>query len=251
MAIQPVTMDKISPATPAPTTTASNNGHTKNIQSQITSKQQHLKQISSDDTITATEKEEKRRELQREIDELNRKLELKKQEQKEKAEEAAKKQEQADARKVEILKKSSSTPEAKEDSAKPSEKEAETKKDTEARRELQKADSLKDEQQKADMSVKEIQQMLSADYLIQKDRVQEQVDAKIESTIQVLKSEISQDKMYGTDTTKKEAELESLQNKENFWSEAQKTKESQKQTQEQNHMQSTLNTNAKIVTDQM
>ena len=252
MAIQPVTMNKVSPAPPASSvTTASNNGHTKNIQSQITSKQQHLKQISSDNTITATEKEEKRRELQREIDELNRKLEFKKQEQKEKAEEAAKKQEQADARKAEILKKTSSAPETKEDQSQLSEKESETGKATEARQKAQKTDSLKDEEKKADMSVKEIQQMLSADYLIQKDLVQEQVDAKVENTIQVLESEIRQDKMYGTDTTKKEADLDTLQNKENFWSEAQQTKESQKQSQGQTHMQGALNANAKIVTDQM
>ena len=252
MAIQPVTLDKVSPTTPAPSvTSSSNNGHTKNIQSQITSKQQHLKQISSDDTITATEKEEKRRELQREIDELNRKLELKKQEQKEKAEEAAKKQQQADARKAETQKKASSTSEAKEDSSTLSKKEENTEKATEARQDTQKADLLKAEQQKTDMSIKEIQQMLSADYLIQKDLVQEQVDAKIENTIHVLESEIHQDKMYGADTTKKETELDTLQSKENFWTEAQKTKEVQKQAQEQTHMQSALNANAKIVTDQM
>ena len=243
MAIQPVTMDKVSPITPARSATlVSNNGHTKNIQSQITSKQQHLKKISSDDTITATEKEEKLRELQREIDELNRQLELKKQEQKEKAEEAAKKQEQAEARKAEMLKK---------DDPKLSEKESETGKATETRLDDQKTDSLKNEQKKADMSVKEIQQMLSADYLLQKEVVQEQADAKIEGTIQVLKSEIKQDKTYGADTTQKEAELETLKNKENFWSEAQKAEEAQKQAQEQTFVQSTLNANAKIVTDQM
>ena len=243
MAIQPVTMDKVSPITPTPSATlVSNNGHTKNIQSQITSKQQHLKQVSSDDTITATEKEEKRRELQREIDELNRKLELRKQEQKEKAEEAAQKQKQAEAQKAEMQKK---------EDAKLSEKEAETGKATEARLDEQKTDSLKEDQKKADMSVKEIQQMLSADYQLQKTLVQEQSDKKIESTIHVLKSEIRQDKAYGTDTTQKEAELETLKNKENFWSEAQKTEEAQKQTQEQTSVQTTLNANAKIVTDQM
>lgn len=253
MAIQPVTLDKISPVTSAPAATnASANGNTKNIQTQITSKQQHLKQISSDNTITATEKEEKRRELQKEIDELNRELEQKKQEQREKAEEAAKKQAQADALKKEMLKKSLPTSKSSEDLSQISSKEIEAGKSTEARHNAEKADALKDAQKKADMSVKEIQQLLSADYLIQKERVQEQVDMKTESTINVLESEIKQDKAYGTDTSKKEAELDALRNKENFWSDALKTQESQKKTTEQAHpTQRAINADAKIVIDQI
>ncbi|MBR5127616.1 MAG: FlxA-like family protein, partial [Roseburia sp.] len=125
MAIQPVTMNKIAsvaPASLAANTSASEN--TKEIQSQISTKQQHLKKVSSDDSITATEKEEKRRQLQKEIDDLNRELERKKQEQEEKAKEAAKKQEQAEARKAEMQKKAMTSVDSKEDSARISSKEA-------------------------------------------------------------------------------------------------------------------------------
>jgi len=250
MAIQPVTMNKISSVAPTPTATnTAGNSSTKNLQTEITSKQQHLKQISSDNSITATEKEEKRRELQKEIDELNRELAQKKLEQREKAKEAAKEQEQAAARKAELLKKSTSTNELKEGLSQISSKETEMGKSTETRQDIEKADALKDNQKKADMSVKEIQHILSADYLIQKERVQEQVDMKKESTINVLESEINQDKIYGTDTTKKEAELDALRSKENFWSDAQKTQESQKKTTEQT--QRAINADAKIVIDQI
>jgi len=250
MAIQPVTMDKVSHVTPTPAVTnVTGNSDTKNIQTQITSKQQHLKQISSDDTITATEKEEKRRELQKEIDELTRKLELKKQEQKEKSEEAAKKQEKMAALKAEMFKEASSTIEPREATAPLASKEHETGKATEARYEAEKTDTQKEEQKKADMSIKEIQQMLSADYLLQKDLVQEQVDQQTEHTINVMEAEINQDKLYGADTTKKEASLDSLRNKENFWSDAQQTQESQKQNSEQNHSQTVINANAKVIID--
>lgn len=248
MAIQPVTLDKISPVAPASVATSTGTAeNTKTIQTQITSKQQHLKQISSDNTITATEKEEKRRELQKEIDELNRELEQKRQEQKEKAEEAAKKQEQIAARKEELLKKSSSSSEITETASKLPQKDNEVEDTAKLRQDNEKSEALKDEVQKADMSVKEIQQMLSADYLIQKERVQDKVDKTVENTIHIKESEISQDKIYGSDTSKKEAELDALRNKENFWSDAQKTQNAQKE--EQTHMQTAINANAKVVTD--
>ena len=250
MAIQPVTMNTVMPvAATSPTANTSVKENTTEIQSQITTKQQHLKKVSSDDSITATEKEEKRRQLQKEIDDLNRELERKKQEQEEKAKEAAKKQEQADAQKAEMYKQTTTVIESQEDSARISSKESETDKFNDVKEKSEKADALKEEQQKADMSVKEIQQMLSADYLIQKDIVQEQVDSQRTGTIQVLKSEMKQDELYGTSTEQKESELETIRQKENFWSDAQKAQENQKQAQ--NHMQTTVNANAKIVIDQI
>jgi len=64
-----------------------------------------------------------------------------------------------------------------------------------------------------------------------------------------MEAEINQDKLYGADTTKKEASLDSLRNKENFWSDAQQTQESQKQNSEQNHSQTVINANAKVIID--
>lgn len=253
MAIQPVTMNSISSITPtAATAGTSTNSDTKNIQTQISSKQQHLKQISSDDTITATEKEEKRRELQKEIDELNRKLEQKKQEQEEKAKEAARKQAQAAARKEERLEQTTSDSDVKNTASKVSSAEAEAAQKDDQRIDAAKTDAIEDEQKRADISIKELQQMLSADYLLQKEIVQEQVDTTKENTINVLESEIKRDQIYGADTTKKEAELKTLQQKENFWSDAQnQSQEAQKQSNEQTNVQTAFNTNAKVVIDQI
>ena len=83
--------------------------------------------------------------------------------------------------------------------------------------------------------------------------MQEQVDTKAENAIRVVKSEISQDKIYGSDITKKETELEALQQKQNFWSDAQKqTKELEIQENKQIQTQNTtLNQNAKVIIDQI
>ena len=250
MAIQPVTMDNVSQVTPTSAATeTTTSSDTKKIQTQITSKQQHMKKVSSDDTITATEKEEKRRQLQKEIDELNRKLELKKREQEEKAKEAAKKQEQAAALKEEYLKKDIHNKEiSSSESISDKEKTELEKQPVEA------SDTLEKEEPKhADMPVKEIQEMLSAEYLMQKEQLQKQIDTKAENTIQVVKSEIKQDKSYGVDTTKKEAELEALQQKQNFWSDIQKqTNEVEVQADNQIQAQHTsLNQNAKVIIDQI
>lgn len=231
MAINPV--EKIISTTPAAQvqkTPAQN----KNLESQIAAEQQRLKRVSSDADMTASEKEQKRREIQKEIDELNRKLKEEEARKKEAAAEAAKKQEQKEAlKKEELLEKINPAKQTK----------------TEAT-----IESSKEEEKHIDIPVKDIQQMLSAEYLIQKERIQEQVDMELQSTIRLLKSEISQDKLYGADTTKKEAELKALQEKENFWTEAsseQKAKQQQDTAQTKSQVQTAVNTNAKIVIDQI
>jgi len=248
MAIKPVSIDRISPtASVAAVSKVSADSDTRTIRTEINSKQQHMKKISSDDTITATEKEEKRRQLQKEIDELNRKLELKKQEQEEKAKEAAARQEKLAAlneetRKADALKKSDDS-------------EMDKKKIESESSEFQKEEvnSEKEEPQRTDIPVKEIQEMLSSEYLLQKEQLQQQVNMNTENTIQVTKSEIDQDKRYGSDTTKKEAELEALEQKQNFWSDAQNhTAQTQGSANNQIQAQNTaLNADVKVVIDQI
>lgn len=204
----------------------------KNLESQIATKQQRLKRLASDADMTASEKEQKRREIQKEIDELNRKLREEEAKKKEAAAKAAQKQKQEDALKKEELQEKLNP--AKQD-------------------ETTTSVELSDDQKKhIDMPVKDIQQMLSAEYLIQKERVQEQVDMELQSTIQVLKAEINQDKLYGADTTQKEAELKALQEKENFWTEAaQTTTQQPDDTQSQTQFQAAIHTNTKVVIDQI
>ena len=231
MAITPV--EKINSTTPV-TKVQQTPAQDKSLESQIAAEQQRLKRVASDTDLTASEKEQKRREIQKEIDELNRKLKEEEARKKEAADKAAKKQEQEESLKKENL----------QEQINPTKQ---TK--TEAAIELS-----KEKEMHTDMSVKDIQQMLSAEYLIQKERIQEQIHAELQSTIQVLKSEISQDKLYGSDTTQKEAELKALQEKENFWSktsnEAQ-LKQQQETTQTTEQVQTSINANAKIVIDQI
>ena len=248
MAISPVA--RISAVTPAPAIQQTNSSH-KNIETELTTKQQHLKKVSSDTTITATEREEKRRELQKEIDELNRKLRQEKLEEKEKEAEAAKKAQMEADRKAELNEKTMSSANAAKDASK-----AASLKDERSETEKSNENSISDKealdkQKASNMSVKDIQQMLSAEFSVQKERVQEQVETQKEGIKNVLKTEITQDKYYGADTTKKEAELDTLREKEKFWSSVQIQTQEQTQTNQAKQNQAALNTNAKVIVDQI
>lgn len=245
MAISPVA--RISAVTSTPAIQQTNSNH-KSIETELTTKQQHLKKISSDTTITATEREQKRRELQKEIDELNRKLRQEKLEQKEKEAEAAKKEQAEAARKTELAQKNNLSNDKMDDSLKTASSEKDKTKAEQPNKSSETFEEKIEKTKKENISVKDIQQMLSAEFVMQKELVQEQVDLQTESTIHVLESEIRQDKMYNTDTSLKEAEVEALREKENFWSTAQMQMQ-QAQTQEINKNPALINTNAQTVID--
>lgn len=168
-------------------------GSSKNIQTQITTKKQHLDSLSSDTKLSAEEKEKKRRELQKEIAELNRKLELMRMKQEEEKKKAVKKQEQEAVTNEQNVKKSS-----KDNQPEASEKSVEKVKPTK-------------------ISVEEVQKMLSAETLVQREQVQNNVDTRKESTVNVLEAEIKQDELYGKDTAVKEEEVIAISKKGNFW----------------------------------
>ena len=172
---------------------ASAAGNSKNIQTQITTKKQHLDSLSTDTKLSAEEKEKKRRELQKEIAELNRKLELMRMKQEEEKKKAVKKQEQKAVINEQNVEKSSkeNKPEASEKSV--------------------------DKVKPSKISVEEVQQMLSAEHLVQKEQIQNTVDVRTESTVNVLEAEIIQDELYGKDTTVKEEEVIAISQKGNFW----------------------------------
>ncbi len=74
----------------------------KNLENQLTNEQQRLNRLSSDGHMTTEEKEKELREIQRQIAELNRKLNQERLEEKEKAREAAIEQEQKKVIKEEL-----------------------------------------------------------------------------------------------------------------------------------------------------
>ena len=100
-----------------------NDSKTQKLQIQITSARQDLNHISSESQISAEEKAKKRQEIQREIDELNRKLKLLREQKKAEAKEEAKEQEKKKIITEEMFEKSDSPEKVKEkDSEKPDEK---------------------------------------------------------------------------------------------------------------------------------
>ena len=229
-----MTIGKVTPITssPAPAVSAEKTvtSNSKNIQNQISTKQQHLDRLNSDEKLNPAEKEKKRRELQKEIDELNRKLELARMRKEEVQKEAEAKQQKADAKQDELRAKDAKKDEtARQLSAKSTEKatnEAVDKaKDTKPADDIK---AIKEEKAKhVDMAIEDVQKMLTADYELQKDLTERHVNAQIERTVDVLESEIKQDERLGTDTAAKEAEIASIETKQNFW-----TEETQKQTTE-------------------
>ena len=250
MAIEKITLNKVTPATaPTPETASATQSKSKTIQSEITRKQQHMKKLSSDSSMTATEIEQKRRELQKEIDELNRKLELMRQEQKQEDEKAAKERIQKADRQKELREQATTSKIQEADS-----KTANTAKEDEKRTEPEKNASntsiaTQKKREPVSMSAKEVHEMLSAENLIQKERVQESVKTKTEGTIHVIESEIKQDKGYGSDTSAKEAELDSIRQKENFWTDAQK--QNREKTEADAQAKTTMHQNAQVVLDQI
>ncbi len=217
MTIGKVTSNTIQPTAAINTSSAAAN-NSKNIQNQISTKEQHLNRLSSDSKLSAAEKEKKRQEIQKEIDELNRKLELMRMKQEEAEKTESKKQEKEDAIKEEEIKKTSSK-----------------KQTTDS---LQNIDT-KEEPKHIDMPIEDVQKMLTADYTLQKEIADKKISSQTENTINVLKSEIKQDKLYGTDTTSKKEEIASIREKENFWTEPKE--------QEETQILSPIDPNAKII----
>ena len=247
MNVAKITSNQINPTPVTNATTVASNS--KNIQNQITTKQQHLNRLTSDSKLDAQEKEKKRRELQKEIDELNRKLELARIKQEEADKKVAKEQQKDDAQKAQVL--AEVDAKAAETSKVSSDKATADKIDDDKQIDAAKALKAEEKQKHIDMAIKDVQKMLTADYELQKELTQKHVDAQVDSTVNIIKSEIRQDRFYEADTSKKEAELEAIQAKENFWTEETQKKLSEKQqaTQVEANKMTGMNVQAKLNID--
>lgn len=161
----------------------------KNIQNQITDKQQILNRLSSDSEMSAEEKAKERQEIQKQIAELDRKLRLLRLEKQEKAEESVKEQEQK------AILKDKRIEEALPDKS---------------------DENIKTQQEKPNSLPQNIQKMLESGTLLQKERIQQTTDHKKELTEEILETEIKLDELYGTDTSAKREQLSSLMKKDFF-----------------------------------
>ncbi len=167
---------------------------TKNILNQITSRQQSLNRLSSDSKISAEEKAKERQEIQKQIAELNRKLRMLRLEKKEEVKEAQKEQEQKAAL---------------EEGTKKSFLEKESGESDNVEKE-------KEDLQKINISPQDVQKLLEAGTVLQKERIQQSVEQKREGVENVLESEMAMDKLYGSDISVKEEKLYSFRKKKIF-----------------------------------
>ncbi len=173
---------------------------TKNIQNQITSKQQSLNKLSSNLEMSAEEKAKERQEIQKQIAELNRKLRMLRMEKREEAKETEKEQEQK------TVLRERQTQELSQDEPD----------------KAVSAEKIEEQQKKINISPQNIQKILEVDALLQKERIQQSMNHKKELAGNILETEIKADELYGMDTSVKKEKLSSLIKEESF---EQKTKE--------------------------
>ena len=251
MTVGKITLNQISPTITTPQTTVTDNS--KNLQNQLTTKQQHLNRLTSDSKLSDSEKEKKRQEIQKEIDDLNRKLELARLKKEEAEKEAAIKQQKADAKKADLLaqanSKTSNISRTAEESSvdkssKPSTEDVSTKEPP-----VDATSSTEEEKSKRiDMPIEDVQKMLTADYELQKELNQKHVDEHIDATVNKINAEIKQDTSRDVDTSSKEAEIEAIRTKENFWT-AEANKQIDEPKEPEAHTTTGINLQAQITVD--
>ena len=156
---------------------------TKNYQNQIASAQSQLQKLSSDNNISQEEKAEKRKEIQKQIMELNNmlrehKMEMRREKQQKAAEASKERQKQEEQQQVNA---------------------ADVKEELELQPEK--------------MSSNHMKAMVSADASLERARVQDSVAGGLERRISVLEGEIRQSAETGGYVEGKKEEIESLENK--------------------------------------
>ena len=197
MAINPISSNITSMNTPASFVSQADS-ETKSIQNEITNKNQRLNRLSSDAKMSAEEKAKERQEIQKEINELNRKLELLRKEQQEEDKRLQKEQEEKAAiaqRQAEAI---SSKEEKKVISKELSEEDS------------QKEEKYKEQTQKSILPAKDVQKLLEAGTLIQKEQIIQSTQRQKDAAENVLAAEIKSDKIYGSDTSDKREKLSSM-----------------------------------------
>lgn len=195
MTINPVSTNRI-PTNPSTASTIESN----KLQTQLTTKEQSLNKLSSDNSMTAQDKEKERREIQREIAEINRKLKLERMEEKQEAKETAKEQDKKRIIKEKLLEKTDSE---SIDKNKADEKEKSSDSNTE------KEDALT-----KDIPLVTLKNVLTADSQVTQNVVQDTASKHLNGQKDILKAEMQSDSLFGTDTTAKKEALNNLRKKE-------------------------------------
>ena len=195
MAIESI--QRISTAAPSSAVTSLTTA-SKTLQSQLQMKQQNLKKLSNDASLSLEEKTKQEQAYKAEIEMLKRKLEQLRQKQKEEK--------------------------AKEN------REVETKELDKTQMEKDQADKTSDEkavqqndqhnQEIKELSLDEVQKILDDNFTLKETMIEQGAAYDKENYVRRLTAEINQDELLGSDTSDKEAELEKLLTQENHWQNA-------------------------------
>ncbi len=167
----------------------------KNIQNKISDVQRQKQELSAKEDIAVEEKRKKRQELQQELSRLNAELRQR---------QAQSRREQKKEALADEMQAENSTGQTHE--AKDEEEKAADSRETENKA-IENIDT-KPENKKAGISERKIQGMAAADSAIEQEKLEENVIARMEGGIVILKGEIRQDEARGEDVEKKQAELE-------------------------------------------
>lgn len=187
----------------------------KSIQNQIQAKEQNLNRLSTDTKLSIQEKEKKRQELQKEIEELNRKLELMRMEKKEEEKKAEMKKEREELIEEQSPEKTSESKASKSTSSESKATENKASDTSHANTSKPEEESITEE-----ISIEDVQNMLSSNMTLHESLIENSADFDRENTVRLLQSEIKLDELHGMNADSKEEQLEELREKENFWIEA-------------------------------
>lgn len=222
------------------TMAGSTDSKSKSIQNEIANVQQQMQKVSSQDELSADEKANERKKLQREISGLNTELKQRQEEFRksqrreimmaelqEEDKGPEKEEESEDVSVQQTVRQETGISRDKDGIAAPKEEMNQDEKrgvDTEkkqadeikgeaaAEKGIKAADNDVDEEE--GLSRKEIYAMTSADASVQQSNRLGSVIARIRGGIAVLKGEMNQDERYGADTEKKQSALEKMEERE-------------------------------------
>ena len=198
MTINPVSTNRL-PTTPSNSSTLESN----KLQTQLTTKEQRLNKLSSDNSMTAQDKERERKALQREITEITRKLKLERMEEKQEAKETAKEQDKKRIIREELLAETNSDSINKKNADEQEQSVGKISANTE-----------KEDAHTKDIPLVTLKNILTADSQLAQNVVQDNAGKRLDAQKDTLRAEMQSDSLLGTDTTAKKEAMTSLRKKE-------------------------------------
>ena len=197
MTINPLSTNRL------PTTPSNSSLESNKLQTQLTTKEQRLNKLSSDNSMTAQDKERERKALQREITEITRKLKLERMEEKQEAKETAKEQDKKRIIREELLEETNSDSINKKNADEQEQSVGKISANTE-----------KEDAHTKDIPLVTLKNILTADSQLAQNVVQDNAGKRLDAQKDILRAEMQSDSLLGTDTTAKKEAMTNLRKKE-------------------------------------